>query len=79
MTVRFDPIFDLIHDPDDWKRPIDVAFHEDDIKRMGWTDAAITNSIAGWTATEPTIRHINNRVLITADGYRMGPAGACNF
>ncbi|GEM_PF-2845850 len=64
--------FDLLADPDDWRAPIDAWI---DHRAYGLAAAAVEF----FTCTELQIiggpQPLTGRILVHADGYRMGPAG----
>lgn len=80
--------FDLVCDPDDWKKPIDIKIglstlqyvpHHENGRMLGMPETALLNllreSIIHFTATTPTITKEGEYLVIKAKGYRMGPAG----
>jgi len=74
-TFKYSPddlraIFDDVHDPDDWRAPIEVLCN-------GEAVLAVCESIRFMTGTEPKV-DLNTRTmryLITSEGYRNGPCG----
>lgn len=62
--------FSAVHDPDDWKAPIEVWV-------AGEAVLAVCEAIRFYTATEPKVALdvTRMRYLVTAEGYRAGPAG----
>lgn len=62
--------FTAVHDPADWKKPIDALVKDDKL-------ALTLLAVEFYTATKPIVlhRHDVETVHIFADGYRNGPAG----
>lgn len=74
--VELDAMFTRLHQPGDWKAPIDATVRVD-----GRDMHVITKAVEFFTATIPTITVIaanrdgSSFVRVQAQGYRMGPAG----
>ena len=63
--------FAMVHNPDDWKAPINKA-----IPCHPVTMAKVREAIMFYTATEAVFTELDDqRVCVQADGYRAGPAG----
>lgn len=68
--------FDLVADPDDWKGPILFRFSIFDLVRTGVTLPEVLYGIKHFTATAPLLEAAGNGwYTVSAEGYRMGPAG----
>ncbi len=67
---ELDFIFGMVCDADDWRAPIAAWC-------WGREILGVCEAIRHFTATEPTLQFNPNtrRYLVTADGYRNGPAG----
>lgn len=70
QQARLQPIFSLLHDPADWKAPINCELPQ------GVTAEEACEAIEFFTATKACVyRAGNGTVRVGAVGYRMGPAG----
>ncbi len=64
--------FDLVMDPRDWQGPIRAVIHESDRR-------VIEKAVLWFTETIPafeTAPGAEGRLLVTADGYRLGTSGS---
>lgn len=65
---ELDRLFGLVCDPNDWKAPINALIDPDD-------EDGVEEAIIHFTATIPDFVPEGDKVRVTAEGYRMGPAG----
>lgn len=62
--------FNQVVNPDDWRAPICARVPLDK-----FNGPLIKFAIEFYTATMPTFVACGDKILVTADGYRKGPAG----
>ena len=79
---RLKKAFDLVCDPDDWRKKIDKTLYLDSkgkVVETGVTIDEVREAIVFFTATEPTAKEVpasvGIAVRVTSVGYRAGPAG----
>jgi len=74
ITVdQLQAVFGLLHNPDDWKAPIDCEVMANDKQKKLIAEAInfMTATDAEFEVLEPSI----NKYRVTSIGYRNGPAG----
>ena len=72
--------FDLVSSRFDWKNEINTFVTMQHLRAEEVTIEQIVEAVAFFTATKATIRYADNRMagegyFVSADGYRLGPAG----
>ena len=65
---ELDKAFKAVHDPSDWKAPIESIVDRDDV-------FATLAAIEFFTATEAVVEIDGRDLVIRSIGYRAGPAG----
>ena len=72
--AELDAAFDLVKDPMDWRAEISAEIWQEAAEAVGG-ESAIKSAVEFFTATTPRFCTFSGRIIVSADGYRMGPAG----